>query len=125
MEIIEYKQEYESALLTAIKKDPNWDIFTNDGTISNYRNSLKRSITYICLENYEFCGYVRAILDDSFAIYISELYVMPKWRNRKIGRSLLERVKRDFSNLSIYALSDEDAFYKKIGYSKIGSVFEL
>jgi ribosomal protein S18 acetylase RimI-like enzyme len=125
MEISRYKQEHENAILAAIKKDPGWDIFTNDDAIDNYRNSLKASATYVCHENGEFCGYVKALLDDEFAIYISELYVMPKWRNRKIGRSLLERVKIDFSNLTVYALSDEDAYYKKIGYKKTGSVFEL
>jgi ribosomal protein S18 acetylase RimI-like enzyme len=125
MEISRYKQEHENAILAAIKKDPGWDIFTNDDAIDNYRNSLKASVTYVCHDNGEFCGYVRALLDDGFAIYISELYVMPKWRNRKIGRSLLERVKIDFSNLTVYALSDEDAYYKKIGYKKTGSVFEL
>jgi N-acetylglutamate synthase-like GNAT family acetyltransferase len=53
------------------------------------------------------------------------LYVKPKWRNRIIGQSLLERIKADFPKLAIYAISDEDAYYEKKGYKKIGSVFEL
>ena len=125
MEISKYKPEYEDEILTAIKKDSDWDLFTNDDTIGIYRDSLKKSITYVCHEENEFCGYVRALLDDGIAIYISEIYVIPKWRNRKIGRSLLERVKIDFPNITVYALSDEDAYYEKIGYKKIGSVFEL
>lgn len=125
MEISKYKPEYEDDILRAIKIDPDWDIFTNDDAIDNYRNSLKDSVTYVCHDNNEFCGYIRALIDDGFAIYISELYVIPKWRNRKIGRSLLERVKLDFSNLVVYALSDEDAYYEKIGYKKIGSIFKL
>lgn len=123
--ISKYKPEHENAVLEAIKKDPNWDIFTNDDAIGLYRDSLKSSITYVCHDDSEFCGYVRAFEDDGFAIYISELYVAPKWRNQQIGRSLLERVKIDFSNQTVYALSDEDAYYEKIGYKKIGSVFEL
>lgn len=125
MEISKYKPEYEDEILTAIKKDPDWDLFTNDDAIGIYRDSLKNSVTYVCHEKNELCGYVRALLDDGFAIYISELYVIPKWRNRKIGRSLLERVKIDFSSLAVYALSDEDAYYEKIGFKKTGSVFEL
>jgi hypothetical protein len=62
---------------------------------------------------------------EGFAIYISELYVVEKWRNNKIGQSLLERIKKDFSNLDTYALSDEDAYCQKKGYKKIGSVFEF
>ena len=126
MEISKYKSsEHEDAVLSAIKKDPDWDIFTNNDSIGRYRNSLKDSVTYVCHKNSEFCGYVRAFLDDGLAIYISELYVMPKWRNQKIGRSLLKRVKTEFSNLTVYVLSDEDAYYEKIGYKKTGSVFEL
>jgi len=125
MEVSKYMPENEEAVLSAIKNDPDWDMFTNDGAIDIYRNSLKKGVTYVCHDNSEFCGYIRALLDDGFAIYISELYVIPKCRNRKIGRSLIEQVKTDFSNLTVYALSDEDAYYEKIGYKKIGSVFEL
>jgi len=125
MEISEYKLEHEDDILAAIKNDPEWDIFTNKDAIGNYRNSLKDSVTYVCHDNYELCGYVRALLDNGLAIYISELYVIPKWRNQKIGRSLIERIKLDFSNMTVYALSDEDAYYEKIGYKKVGSVFEL
>lgn len=125
MKILRYKREHEDAVLSAIKEDPNWDIFTNDDAIDNYRKSLNTSITYVCYDNGEFCGYLRAILDDGFAIYISELYVVPEWRNRTIGRSLIARVKTDFDRLTVYALSDEDAYYEKLEYKKIGSVFEI
>jgi len=125
MKIFRYRLEHEEAVLSAIKGDPNWDIFTNDDTIDNYKKSLIESITYVCYHNVNFCGYLRALLDDGFAIYISELYVVPEWRNRMIGRSLVAQVKIDFDRLSVYALSDEDAYYKKLGYNKIGSVFEI
>ena len=100
-------------------------MFTNDDAIDTYKNSLRNSVTYVCHDDSEFCGYVRALLDDELAVYISELYVIPKCRNRKIGRSLLEYVKIHCSNMTVYALSDEDAYYENIGYKKIGSVFEL
>lgn len=125
MKIFKYKLEHEEAVLSSIKGDPNWDIFTNDDAIDNYKKSLNESITYVCYHNEDFCGYLRAFLDDGFAIYISELYVVPEWRNRMIGRSLVAQVKMDFDRLSVYALSDEDAYYEKLGYNKIGSVFKI
>ena len=125
MEISKYKAEHEDDLLTAIGKDPDWEIFTNDNAIENYKKSLKNSIAYVCYDNNEFCGYVRAILDEGISVYISELYVLPEWRNHKIGQSLMGRVNNDFSNLTVYALSDEDAYYEKKGYKKIGSIFKL
>ena len=125
MKISKYNFAHENDVLSAISEDPDWDIFSNDSTIDLYRDSLLNGVTYVCYKNNELCGYVRAMLDDGFSIYISELYVIPKWRNHKIGQSLLERVKSDFSNLTVYALSDEDAYYVKKGYTKVGSVFEL
>lgn len=125
MEILRYTLDHEEAVLSAIGQDPDWDIFANDDAIDNYRKSLSESITYVCYDNGDFCGYLRALLDDGFAIYISELYVVPEWRNRMIGRSLIVQVKKDFDSLTVYALSDEDAYYEKLGYEKIGSVFEI
>ena len=125
MEISNYRLEHEDAVLSAIKEDADWDIFTNDSAIGLYKKALRESATYVCHKNGEFCGYIRALIDDGFAVYVSELYVVPEWRNQRVGRSLLERVKGDFSALTVYALSDEDAYYEKLGYKKIGSVFEL
>ena len=125
MKISKYRPECEKDVLEAIKKEPDWDIFTNENTITAYKNTLKNSITYVCYHNSEFSGYIRAIEDKGLAVYISELFVLPKWRKQKVGRSLLKTVKSDFPNLVVYALSDEDAYYEKLGYKKIGSVFEL
>ena len=125
MEISKYKSNNEQDILSAIKKDPNWDIFTNENTIGVYKNALNDSATYVCYHGTEFTGYVRAILDAGIAIYISELYVVPKWRNQKVGRSLLETVKAEFPKLTVYALSDEDAYYERLDYKKVGSVFQL
>ena len=125
MEIFRYKPEHEDAVISAIKEDPSWDIFTNEKAIDNYKKSLGESITYVCYENGELSGYLRALLDDGFAIYISELFVVPKWRNRTIGRTLIAKVKTDFRYLTVYALSDEDAYYEKLGYRRVGSVYGI
>ena len=125
MEIFRYKPEHEDAVISAIKEDPSWDIFTNEKAIDSYKKSLGESITYVCYENGELGGYLRALLDDGFAIYISELFVVPKWRNRTIGRTLIAKVKTDFRYFTVYALSDEDAYYEKLGYRRVGSVYEI
>jgi predicted N-acetyltransferase YhbS len=51
--------------------------------------------------------------------------VASEWRNRTIGRTLIMKVKTDFSHLTVYALSDEDAYYEKLGFRNAGSVFEI
>lgn len=125
MNIYRYNREHENDLLSAIREDPNWDMFTNDAAAEKYRNRLLESITYVAYEGKIFSGYLRALLDDGFAIYISELFVVPEMRSRKIGRTLISRLKSDFGNLTVYALSDEDIYYEKLGYNKAGSVFEI
>ena len=125
MEILQYKREHEDAVISAIKEDPDWDMFTEEQFISSYKKRLFESITYVCFENDVFCGYVRAFLDDCFAVYVSELFVVPEWRNRTIGRSLMTRIKMDYTHLAVYVLSDEDAYYEKLEYRNIGSVFEI
>lgn len=123
--ISKYQPDNEKSILAAIKLDPNWDIFTNENVIHSYKHSLINGITYVCHKDSEFTGYVRAIRDEGIAIYISELFVVPKWRNQKVGRSLLERIKEDYPQMTVYALSDEDAYYEKLGFKKVGSVFQL
>jgi len=125
MDIFKYSHEHEDDVLSAISADPDWDMFTNGDAADKYRKRLQDSITYVCYEGKAFSGYLRALLDDDFAIYISELFVVPEMRNRRIGRTLISRLKSDYWNLSVYALSDEDVYYEKLGYNKIGSVFQI
>ena len=125
MEIFKYEPEHEEPILAAIRDDPGWDMFTHEGAIDNYKKVLRKSTTYVCYESGEFAGYLRALQDDGLAIYISELFVVPACRNRSIGRSLIARVKADFKDLTVYALSDEDAYYENLGYRKLGSVYEI
>ena len=96
MEIFRYKREHEDAVISAIKEDPNWVMFTHEKAIDNYKKSLCESITYVCYENGTFGGYLRALLDIGFAIYISELFVVPEWRNRTIGKSTHSQGKDGF-----------------------------
>ena len=125
MRISRYRSEHEEAVLTAIRQDPLWDLFTSLDAVDRYRTALRESLTYVCHSDNEFCGYVRAVLDPGFSIYVSELFVVPKWRNKKVGQLLLEWIGDSHSGVSVYALSDEDAYYEKKGYRRIGSVFQL
>ena len=105
MEILRYTREHEDALISALEEDPEWDTFTNEKSVTGYKKRLLESVTYVCLENGVLCGYVRALLDEFFAVYISELFVAPEWRSRAIGRTLIKKVKMDFAHLTVYALS--------------------
>jgi GNAT superfamily N-acetyltransferase len=125
MEISKYTKRHENDVLATMRTDPDWVEFTSTENIEAYKDSLLNTVTYVCYSNNEFCGFVRAIFDKGQAVYVSELYVVKKWRNNKIGQFLLEQVRTDYPNLKVYALSDEDAYYQKKGYKRIGSIFEI
>ena len=124
-QILKYKSEYETDILSAIAQDPDWGFLVNENASAHYKKRLSHSICYVCYEENVFCGYVRALLDEGFAVYVSELFVIPEQRNKQIGRSLIAQIKQDYSSLTVYVLSDEDAYYEKLQYKKVGSVFEV
>ena len=125
-ELKPYAEDNLGDVLAAIGEDPEWDfIICSASKRENYAERLKNSITYVCYSQLGFCGYIRAIVDNGMAFYISELFVKPECRNQKIGQKLIEKVKESNFSLTVYALSDEDRYYEKKGYKKIGSVFEI
>ena len=124
-QILKYKPEYENDILSAISQDPDWDFLANANASAHYKKRLSQSISYVCYDENGFCGYVRALLDEGLAVYVSELFVIPEQRNQHIGRSLITQIKQDFLPLTVYVLSDEDAYYEKLKYKKVGSVFEV
>ena len=122
----QYSQDNLSDVFIAIGEDPDWEfIIGSQSKRDKYAESLQNSATYVCYCNGKFCGYIRAIVDKGMALYISELFVKPEFRNQKIGQRLIEKVKEDNAFLTVYALSDEDRYYEKKEYKKIGSVFEI
>ncbi|THB76769.1 MAG: N-acetyltransferase [Desulfobulbaceae bacterium] len=121
-----YQTKNGDEVIGAISEDPDWTMFTkNEVTKRAYRDRLAESQTLVCYQGAVFCGYLRALLDEGFALYISELFVCPIHRNKGIGEQLIKRIKEHFPNITVYALSDEDLFYDKKGFNNIGSIFEI
>lgn len=122
--IFKYDKIYESELIALLKKEPDWDSFTDAGAIEVFKSALLSSQTYICKSQSEVCGYLRALVD-GFGIYVSELYVAPAFRNNGYGKELLKALKQDHPDQAVYVLSDEDRYYEKLGLKHVGSVFQL
>ena len=121
-----YRPEFGADVLAAIGEDPDWELLTKTAEKRDkYKKMLQRGAAFVCYDGASFCGHIRAVVDEGFAVYISELFVKPDWRNNGIGQRLIETVKTQYSALTVYALSDEDLFYEKKGYKKAGSVFEI
>jgi len=122
--ILRYQNEYEHELISLLAKEPDWSSFLSDDAIDTFKEALLESETFLCESKGNICGYLRALVD-GFGIYISELYVAPQYRGNGFGSELLARVKQDHPNQDVYVLSDEDVYYEKLGYQRVGSVFKL
>lgn len=119
-----YQKENERELLALLGEEPDWSPFLTDDAIDAFKKALLESETFLYVSQGNICGYLRA-LSDGFGIYVSELYVAPQYRGNTFGEQLLRRIKQEHPNQDVYVFSDEDLYYEKLGYKRVGSVFQL
>ena len=122
--ILKYQKKHEQELISLLEKEPDWSSFLGDDAIDKFKDTLLKSETFLCENEDIICGYLRALVD-GFGIYISKLYVSPSYRRSGFGAALLKRIKQEYPEQDVYVLSDEDTYYEKLGYQRVGSVFKL
>lgn len=122
--ILKYQKKHEQELISLLEKEPDWSSFLRDDAIDKFKDALLESETSLCESKGNICGYLRAFVD-RFGVYISELYVSPQCRGAGFGAQLLARIKQEYPEQDVYVLSDEDSYYDKLGYQRVGSVFKL
>jgi len=118
------KKSDEHRVMKIIRDEEGWD-YSEPSLVEKYKKALENSITYVACDKEELCGYSRSMDDSGMYVYILDLLVKPKYRGNDIGRQLMEHIYVDYPNREIYVLSDVDDYYKKIGYKKEGSIFEV
>ena len=120
------KHDDEEKLMKMIKTEgKEWACYSNDSASDRYRLALENSITYVAYEGGTIYGYSRSINDCDFYVYVCDLLVVPMYRGRKIGRKLLEYIYNDYPNHIVYVMSDVDEYYKKQGFKREGSIYEV
>lgn len=126
MEIKRYSEAEETLLFEMlIDEGDDWLDYHGPAGRGKYIKALESSITYIAYDDTLVCGYVRIREDDGFGVYIYDLLVRKTHRGNQIGKILMEQVCKDFSNQPVYVMSDVDPYYEKLGYSRVGSIFEV
>jgi ribosomal protein S18 acetylase RimI-like enzyme len=126
MEIRQYSKADENLLFDLlIDEGDDWIDYHGPVGRSKYIKALESSITYIVYDENLVCGYASCREDDGFGVYIYDLLVRKTHRGKRIGKALMERVLKDFPNQPIYVMSDVDPYYEKLGYRKVGSIFEV
>lgn len=123
-EILAYRVEHEPELLALLAAEPDWREFMSAESLPRFCTALRDTLTLICLDDGRVCGYLRALVD-GFGVYVSELYVAPAARRRGHGRALLQHLRDAHAGQDVFVLSDEDAYYEKLGCARVGSVFRL
>lgn len=126
MTIKKYSSEDEINLITLIKSEgEDWSDYTRELGRNNYICTIETSIVYVIYESNEIIAFIRCKEDNGFGIYVYDLLVRQDKRGNKLGQLLIEKVKNDYPEQSIYIMSDVDEYYIKCGYKKIGSIFEI
>ncbi len=121
-----YRKRYEEALMNLIRLEGEaWSCYSSDQNKDLYMLSLEKSITYLIFEGDELAGYVRALEDFGFYIYICDLLVTPKHRGKGYGNQLMRHIQSKYPKFDTYVMSDVDDYYIKQGYLKEGSIFLL
>lgn len=125
MQIRKYNRiDDEGKLMKMIDAEEGWD-YTNETLAEKYKVALETSITYVAYQGDDLCGYSRSLNDFGEYIYVCDLLVKPAYRGKEIGRKLMECIYKDFPNQVVYVMSDEDGYYDKVNYKRIGSIFEV
>jgi GNAT superfamily N-acetyltransferase len=127
MIIRQYRKEYdEEKLMKLIENEgEEWSCYSAEEVAEKYRAALANSITYVAYDGDTLCGYSRSLNDCGFYIYVCDLLVMPEHRGKRIGRKLMECIYGDYPDQIVFAMADVDEYYKKQGYRREGSIFDV
>jgi ribosomal protein S18 acetylase RimI-like enzyme len=126
MLIRKYTKLDEKAVMALITQEgEEWACYYDDEHQEAYKKNLEKSITYLAIDQDKVVGYARAIEDYGFYIYVCDLLVSKSYRGNHIGKQLMESFYEDYPNLTVFVMSDVDAYYQTLGYHQEGHIFEV
>lgn len=113
--------DYEALMKVIASEDEEWKDYLKD----EYREALRKSLTYVAYADDVLCGYSRSLPDVTSYVWVIDLLVNESHRGHAIGRKLMECIFSDFPDREVYVLSDVDPYYEKLGYQREGSLYKV
>jgi GNAT superfamily N-acetyltransferase len=120
MEILSYNRTHETQLFDLIHSDPEWSEYLQFK--QRYIQALEQSVVFMLMDKDVCIGFIRGKDDSGFGFYVYDLLVRKDNRGHGYGKALIDHVRSLYQ--PVYVMSDVDAYYEKIGMTKIGSIFE-
>jgi ribosomal protein S18 acetylase RimI-like enzyme len=121
-------QEIETCARMMAESEP-WITLQRDYAASLRNLSSPEKEIHVAVEGQEVTGFIVLNLHGGFVGYIQSICVAPRWRNRGIGRKLVDfaelRVFRQYPNMFICVSSfnpGAQRFYRNLGYEVIGEL---
>lgn len=123
MEIIKYTRHYEQEL-TRFLQECGIERYTCDTAIDNFKLSLTRNISFLALSDNVLCGFLRAIEDPGFSIYITDIVTKDGLSQISVCKALTEHLKSEYPERKLLLLS-ADSTLQNLSYPSVGMLFSI
>lgn len=105
-------------ILNSVKNE-NWQSFYEERK-AEYKQALKVSCTLVVCEDEQYAGFLRAVTDGVFTLFVAEIVVDEAYRRKGFGRALIREASARYPSARIDLISDNDAFYLELGFHPVG-----
>lgn len=126
MRIDTYQKDDENAIMALIESEgEDWKDYYEGPGRAKYLFCLSDSFTLVARLGAHIIGYLRAMDDHGFGIYVCDLLVHKDHRGKQIGKQMMDELRTFYPKDDIYVMSDVDPYYIKQGYKNIGTIFQI
>lgn len=91
----------------------------------DFKKAISNSILIVAYDSDNFVGFTRAISDGYITTFLCELLIVKEYRNKGIGRMLVNHIMNVYPNTRLDLISEADGFYEKLTFRKVGTGYRI